>query len=76
MFQDKDGNVRLVEVDKRFTSNKEPAMPYKSKKLMSQTVSIQRLVFAQTELTNQHYNTRTPLVLSETSFLNLKFNLN
>ena len=43
MFQDKDGNVRLVLVDKRFTSNKEPAMPYKFKKLMSLTVSIKRL---------------------------------
>ena len=38
-----DANVWLVEVEMRPTSNKEPSMPYKSKKLMSQAVSIQRL---------------------------------
>ena len=30
-----DANVWLVEVEMRHTSNKEPAMPYKFKKLMS-----------------------------------------
>lgn len=35
--------LRLIEVDMRPTSKKEPAMPYRSKKLVTQTVSKQRL---------------------------------
>ena len=48
-YPDKEGTVRLVEVDMRLTINKEIALTYRSRKLMSQTVSIQRLA-----LLNRH----------------------